>query len=127
MLLLDSSVLLWAIAQSRRIGARTRARIENATAVHVSAVSILELTIKSMLGKIDIPTDLARTVFDQGFVELPVTAAHAAAVGEFPELLRHDPFDRLLVAQAASANLDLLTADRVLQGLGRGFIVDATQ
>ena len=45
----------------------------------------------------------------------------------FPELVRHDPFDRLLVAQAARAGLRLLTADQILLALGRDFIIDANQ
>ena len=43
------------------------------------------------------------------------------------ELVRHDPFDRLLVAQATRAGLRLLTADQVLLGLGRDFIIDASR
>jgi PIN domain nuclease of toxin-antitoxin system len=41
--------------------------------------------------------------------------------------VRHDPFDRLLVAQAACAGLRLLTADQVLLGLDRDFIIDASR
>ena len=52
---------------------------------------------------------------------------HAEALRDFPELTRHDPFDRLLVAQASRAGLQLLTADHVLLGLGRDFIIDASR
>ena len=52
---------------------------------------------------------------------------HAEAIQDYPELARHDPFDRLLVAQADRAGLRLLTADRVLLGLQRSFILDATK
>lgn len=46
---------------------------------------------------------------------------------EFPELVRHDPFDRLITAQALCERLSLLTADSVLLRLGRDFIIDSTQ
>ena len=46
-----------------------------------------------------------------GFRELPVTAAHALAVGTLPEHHR-DPFDRMLIAQARLEQLILVTADR---------------
>jgi PIN domain nuclease of toxin-antitoxin system len=55
-----------------------------------------------------------------------LTNAHADAMRTFPELVRHDPFDRLLVAQAYASDMDFLTADRALLNLGHDFIVDAT-
>jgi len=60
-------------------------------------------------------------------VLLDITAEHAEAIRDYPELTRHDPFDRLLVAQADRAGLQLLTADRVLLGLEKDFILDATK
>jgi PIN domain nuclease of toxin-antitoxin system len=126
MILLDTSVLIWTLSQSSRIGPQARSRLENATAVYFSAISIAELAIKSMLGKIDVPEDITQRILDQGLLELPATAEHAAAIRDFAELARHDPFDRLLLAQAYCAGLDLLTADRVLLGIGRKFVIDAT-
>lgn len=100
--------------------------ITSAGDVHVSAATIWELTIKAMLGKISIPDKLARQLTDQGLSTLDVTAEHVEGMGEFPEMSRHDPFDRLLVAQASQAGMRLLTVDRALLALGRDFIVDAT-
>lgn len=125
MLLVDSQVLMWVLDGSSRIGPRTRARLTASAAIHVSAATIWELTIKSMLGKIEVPDDLDTAITDQGFIELPVNAQHALAMRGFLELIGHDPFDRLLVAQAQCTGMTLLTADGVLLGLGRDFIVDA--
>ena len=86
-----------------------------------------ELTIKSMLGKLTVPTDLSKRLSGQGLELLNVTAEHAEAIRDFPELTRHDPFDRLIVAQAARAGLRLLTADHVLLDLRRDFILDASR
>ena len=83
--------------------------------------------MKSMLGRLTLPDGLAGLLVDQGLASLPITADHASGIAGFPGLLRHDPFDRLLVAQARQERLDLLTADRVLLGLGHEFIVDATR
>nr|WP_285594613.1 PIN domain-containing protein [Actinomycetospora sp. NBRC 106378] len=59
---------------------------------------------------------------------LPVSAEQAEGVRTLPAALRrHDPFDRLLVAQARALGLTLLTADRVLLGLDLPFVVDATR
>lgn len=126
MLLLDSQVVLWVLDDSPRLGAEARNTIGSAHGVFVSAATVWELTIKSMLGKLSVPSDLPRHLGEQGFAPLSVTAEHAVALRDFPELARHDPFDRLLVAQADRAGLKLLTADRVLLKLDRGFVLDAT-
>lgn len=124
-MLLDSQAVLWVLTGSDRLGPGSRQLIESSTA-HVSAASVWELTIKSMLGKLDLPSGLPGVLEDEGFVLLAVGAVHAEAIREFPELARHDPFDRLLVAQAHVERMSLITADRVLLGLNRGFLVDAT-
>jgi len=113
-LLLDTHVFLWAVAGSASLKPAARRMIESAERVHVSAASIWEIAIKARLGKIDAdPGALVAAIDDSGFVELPVTAAHAAGV---TTLAPHhsDPFDRLLLAQALSEPLRLLTADAAL-------------
>ena len=87
--------------------------------------TIWELTIKDMLGKVALPADLPGVLDEEGFAILDITAAHAHGLRTFPELARHNPFDRLIIAQARVAGLRLLTADRVLLGLERDFVVDA--
>jgi PIN domain nuclease of toxin-antitoxin system len=113
-LLLDTHVFLWAVAGSQRLTEATRRTIEAADEVFVSAASIWEAAIKARLGKLDAdPVELAEAIAPSGFRELPVRASHAARVASLP---RHhdDPFDRLLVAQALSEPLRLLTADALL-------------
>ena len=125
MLLLDSQALLWLLDDNPRLGSRARQAITSAQGVHVSAATVWELTIKSMLGKLSVPADFSQRLSAQGLELLSITAEHAEAIRDFPELVRHDPFDRLLVAQASRAGLRLLTADHVLLGLARDFIIDA--
>jgi PIN domain nuclease of toxin-antitoxin system len=127
MLLLDSQAVLWLLDDNPRLGPRAREAITSAQGVYVSAATVWELTIKTMLGKLSVPPDLGQTLTAQGLALLSITAEHAEAIRGFPELVRHDPFDRLLVAQAACAGLRLLTADQVLLGLDRDFIIDASR
>lgn len=127
LLLLDCQATLWVLDDSPRLGPRARQIIVSATTVHVSAATVWELTIKAMLGKLSVPDKFVSRLAEQGLVLLSITAEHADGIREYPELTRHDPFDRLLVAQASQAGLQLLTADRVLLDLGRDFIVDATR
>ncbi|MGH3247000.1 MAG: type II toxin-antitoxin system VapC family toxin, partial [Trebonia sp.] len=116
MLLLDGQALLWLLDDSPRLGPRARQAIVSAQGVHVSAATVWELAIKSMLGTLTVPDDLGKKLPGQGLELLSVTAEHAEAIREFPELTRHDPFDRLIVAQVSRAGLKLLTADHVLLG-----------
>ena len=125
MLLLDSQALLWLLDDNPRLGPQARQAITSAQGVHVSAATIWELTIKTMLGKLSVPADLSKRLTGQGLELLSITAEHAEALRDFPELTRHDPFNRLLVAQAARTGLRLLTADQILLGLDRDFILDA--
>jgi PIN domain nuclease of toxin-antitoxin system len=116
-LLLDTHVLLWAAAAPRRLNADVRDRLASPeNDVLFSAASIWELAIKMQIGRIDLgvtPEELAQAAVRRGFEELPVSAAHAAAVRRLPPHHR-DPFDRLLVAQALHEPARLLTADRAL-------------
>jgi PIN domain nuclease of toxin-antitoxin system len=117
-LLLDTHVFLWAVSDSARLSAAARREIVAAERTFVSAASIWEVAIKARLGKIDADVDAAAAAIEQsGFFELPVRAAHAVAVARLP--LHHaDPFDRLLVAQALTEPLRLLTADAALGRYG---------
>jgi len=130
MLLLDSHVVLWVLDDSPRLGPSARERIGAAPAVHVSAASILELTIKAMLGRLAMPAELVQTLRDDGYDLLALTAEDAQAVATVQDLARHDLFDRMLLAQASGRGLTLMTADRVLLGLSprlpAGILADAT-
>lgn len=113
-LLLDTHVFLWAVAGSTRLKAPARRLIDAADEVYVSAASIWEIAIKAGLGKIDAdPQELAAAIVASGFLELPVSATHAAGVAQL-EVHHNDPFDRLLIAQALAEPLKLLTADDML-------------
>lgn len=113
-LLLDTHVYLWYLVDSPKLSRTARMTIASADEIFVSAASIWEATIKAGLGKVkaDLPL-LVEGIVASGFSELPVTAAHAAAVAQLRPLHR-DPFDRLLIAQAIFEPLRLLTADPVL-------------
>ena len=127
MLLLDSQALLWLLDDNPRLGPQARQAITSAQGVHVSAATVWELTIKTMLGKLSVPADLGKRLTAQGLALLSITAEHAEALRDFPELTRHDPFDRLLVAQASRTGLRLLTANQVLLNLDRDFILDTSR
>lgn len=113
-LLLDTQIYLWVLDDSPRLNRRARDLILAADQVLVSAASIWEAVIKSALGKLRVdPALLVAEVKRSGFIELPVTARHAAAVSALP-MHHKDPFDRLIVAQALTEPARLLTTDTAL-------------
>jgi PIN domain nuclease of toxin-antitoxin system len=116
-LLLDTHLLLWALADDARLSGEVRALIEDGSnEVLFSAASIWEIAIKAGLGRVDFPVRpdaIARAARDTGFAELPVRASAAALVADLPPHHR-DPFDRLLIAQAVSESLPLYTVDPLL-------------
>lgn len=125
MILLDTHALVWLTEGEERLGPDAQALIASRHPVHYSAVSILELSIKSLQGKLRMPDGLCVILDEVGLRQLPWIGEHADALREFPELARHDPFDRALMAQAAAEHLMFLTPDRRLLALDRPWIVDA--
>ena len=116
-ILLDTHLLLWAVAEPRKLPPGARKRIEEAD-VFVSAASLWEVSIKAALGKLAAdPAELLAEIEPAGFTLLPITGEHAAAVAKLPTV-HADPFDRMLVAQAKTEPLLLLTNDAVLAGYG---------
>lgn len=115
--LLDTHLLLWALAAPAKLPAAARKRIE-AGEVFVSAASIWEISIKSGLGRLEAdPQEVLAAIAPAGFSLLPITGEHAAKVRELPSLHK-DPFDRMLVAQASIEPMILLTNDEALAGYG---------
>jgi PIN domain nuclease of toxin-antitoxin system len=113
-LLLDTHVLLWALAFPDRLGSEPRRALESpANSVFVSAVSAWEIEIKRRLGKLRAPAELEGEVRAVRFTELPLRFRHVEALARLPDLHR-DPFDRMLVAQAQVDDLTLVTHDRRL-------------
>ncbi|MBI3491491.1 MAG: type II toxin-antitoxin system VapC family toxin [Acidobacteria bacterium] len=113
-LLLDTQILLWAAGQPERLSAAARRLLNNQrNELLFSAASLWEIAIKNTLGRADFrvePRQLRRGLLDNGYVELPVTSEHAVNVDGLPPLHK-DPFDRMLLAQAISEGITLLTGD----------------
>ena len=113
-LLLDTNVLLWWLADSPRLSGDARKMITSSPVVYVSAATTWEIEIKRALGKLKAPEDLEEELSANHFVPLAITVAHSIAAAKLP---RHhdDPFDRMLIAQAAIESLTLVTSDRRLK------------
>lgn len=116
-LLLDTHIALWAVTDSPHLPSSARELIvDPSNEVWVSAASVWEITIKHALGRQAMPvsgTEARHWFGVSGYKDLAITSQHTAAVGELPPI-HADPFDRLLVAQALTEPLRLLTHDKVV-------------
>ncbi len=115
--LLDTHLLLWALGAPLKLNAETR-KIVDTSEVYVSAATLWEISIKVALGKLkaDVNEVLA-AVPTAGLRLLPITGEHAARVARLPPH-HEDPFDRMLVAQAVTEPMILLTNDKALAPYG---------
>lgn len=125
-ILLDSHVLLWVLEGSPRVGKRLAQEVEDGRPLYFSAVTVAELAIKALLGKMPSLSEIWPQLPPNGFTELPFTAAHATSLERFGGLANRDPFDRMLVAQAVTNDLWFETADQTLLNVSLGNIRDAT-
>ncbi|MGL4497201.1 MAG: type II toxin-antitoxin system VapC family toxin [Beijerinckiaceae bacterium] len=118
-ILLDTHIALWSVINPKRLDAGTRSLLAtDAESVFVSAVSIWEIAIKRSLPKragrpVISAEEAARAFREAGYSSLAITPGHAAAVESLP-MIHADPFDRMLVAQALSEPLRLVTADKIV-------------
>ena len=115
-MLLDTHALLWLLADDHRLGPQTRAALTRASSLRVSAASAWEIAIKVAAGRLEAPERLLDRATSAGLSWVSVTAEHAWTVRTVQGLPSADPFDRLLVAQAASEDWTLVTADRAVLG-----------
>jgi PIN domain nuclease of toxin-antitoxin system len=124
-LLLDTHLLIWGATADKRLPPRARELINDAdNKLWFSSASIWETTIKAMLNRTDFRYDVGQLragLLANGYNELAVEGRHAVTYRDVPALHR-DPFDRLLVAQAISEGMRLLTADRALGEYGQSVL-----
>ncbi len=116
-MLLDTHLLLWSVIDPGRFSESYRAAVEDArTPVYFSIVSVWEIAIKFKLGRADFgvrPERIVAAAHNADFAQLDVSVEACLLLAELP-LHHRDPFDRMLVAQAMTAPMFLLTVDRQL-------------
>jgi PIN domain nuclease of toxin-antitoxin system len=117
--LLDTSALLWLVSAPEKMSHTARDVLSQpATEVMVSAASAWEIAIKTRLGRLDgdpLLSAWSDIISDMTATELPIDASDAILAGRLP-WEHKDPFDRVIVAQAARRNLTIATSDTRILG-----------
>ena len=125
-LLLDTHVLLWTLALPERLSQRARVYLEDpANSLSASLVSMWEIAIKRSVHPESVPIpsgDIPGLCAKAGISLLSVRPQHIGQVETLP-MWHRDPFDRLLIAQALTEPMYLVTHDDVLASYGGTIIV----
>ncbi|OGU15961.1 MAG: twitching motility protein PilT [Geobacteraceae bacterium GWC2_53_11] len=124
-LLLDTHILLWSAGQPEKLSEQARTLLlDPSNILYFSAASMWEIVIKRGLGRDDFKVDplrLLKQLVINGYEEVAVSSDHALAVEILPPLHK-DPFDRILIAQARTEGMVLLTADSHISLYGDGIV-----
>jgi PIN domain nuclease of toxin-antitoxin system len=112
--LLDTHVFLWWISDADQLSQEVFDIIaDTSNQIYISSATIWEIAIKESLGKLKVDGDLNNAIETNGFMELKISAACANATKKL-EPIHRDPFDRMLIAQAITGNMTLITVDRCI-------------
>lgn len=124
--LLDTHIALWAITDSPKLPGQAREMILSPlNEIHVSVASVWEIAIKHSLRRENMPvsgTEAMRYFAEAGYILLVIGAEHAAATETLPAI-HADPFDRILVAQALTESLKLVTHDATMARYDQGILL----
>ena len=113
-ILLDTHTILWFLNGDEKLPKTTREIIYNAEYTkYVSIASLWEIALKWSKGKLELDggiDNLLENIDDNGFLLLTITSQHIQAVTKLP-FIHLDPFDRVLIAQAISEDMSIVTVD----------------
>jgi PIN domain nuclease of toxin-antitoxin system len=121
-LLLDTHALLWWLNRSPLLTISALNLLKNGdTIVLISAASVWEIATKVRLGKLEVEAEVVQNFVyyldREHFQTVPITAEHGIRAGSLPGPHK-DPFDRMLIAQALTENIPIVSNDRALDGYG---------
>lgn len=109
--LLDTHIFIWWMKQEKRLKKEIVMILKNPeNQIFLSVASVLEIVIKKKIGKLKVPQDWKEDLRESSFLLLPISLENAFQLESVP-LFHHDPFDRMLIAQAQSEAVTLITGD----------------
>lgn len=120
MILLDTHTLIWFMFDDSKLSARALSAIKSENKVYVSVASFWEIAVKQSIGKISITgtiQDIADKCSEVDISILPIEPKHLDNIKDLPDIHK-DPFDRLIVSQAITENMVLVTKDAIIPQYG---------
>ena len=125
MYLLDTSVVLTYVLNAKRLGPKTQRIIRDPGQLQISSVSIAEMFVKQMLGKIQLRSPITAVASAFGLKPLSFDLTVAEELSTLTGMVGYDPFDRMITATAKAKGIKLITSDRRLLDLGFDWILDS--
>ena len=116
-LLLDTHVVLWWLADLPLDDTAHDAIADGRNELFVSAASVWEIAIKRSSGKLKFDGDVLNSITGASMSVLPIDGHHAVLAGALPAHHQH-PFDRILVAQAITERMTIVTRDKAIAKYG---------
>lgn len=114
--LLDTHTFIWNFEADPNLPVHLRAIIDDpSNEIYVSIATLWEMTIKVCLGKLTLTKSLTvifQHMTDIGFVVLPINTQHLLNLEKLP-FYHRDPFDRLLIAQSITENMQIISIDQI--------------
>lgn len=125
MFVLDTNALLAAIFRPSKLGKKTNHILRTSKNISYSSLSAAELAIKHMLGKLKVQSPVHIILSSSDFRQLAFEEPVIAELYSLPSLVRHDPFDRMILATARAHGAKLITSDRKILELGFDWVLDS--
>ena len=126
MIVLDTNALLAVLSRPGRLGKKTDRLLKSSRAIFYLPISVFEIVIKHMKGNIKLNQPLGELLEQLNFGSLPFRVEDALETYSLSSLVRHDPFDRMILATARAHGAKLLTSDRKMLELGFDWILDSS-
>ncbi len=123
--LLDTHIILWSALDVKKLSRKAKIILENPDNVlYFSPISLWEISIKHAKHPEQMPITSERAkdlALKMGFIELPVRSRHGVDIANLPEI-HNDPFDRMLITQARSEGIGLISHDDKVIAYGYGIV-----
>ena len=123
--LLDTHIILWAAIDVKKLSRKAKSLLESPDNIlYFSPVSLWEISIKHAKYPDQMPITSERVkelALRMGLIELPVRSRHGVDIAKLPDI-HNDPFDRMLITQARSDGLNLISHDDKVIAYGAGVV-----
>jgi PIN domain nuclease of toxin-antitoxin system len=123
--LADTHVAIWFASAPELLSKSALGLLNSCNELFLSTISLAEIEMKKAKGRVKMDSVSVPDLEPVGFEIVNFDAEAASAMFRFNYLANHDPFDWLLLAQAASLDATFVTADRKLLSLGLDWVIDA--
>lgn len=112
--LIDTHIFLWSLSEPEKLSSKALSILEEQeNTIFVSAAVTWEILIKRAKGNLAFTGNIVNSLYQQSFLPLSITHQHATVIEQLPSI-HHDPFDRIMIAQAIADDLTLITRDKTI-------------